>query len=470
MFSCPRICVASTGGGCGKTLLSLGLARLWKNKGFIVKPFKKGPDYIDAAWLAAAAGQPATNLDPFFLTQDHLAGLFQASISKIQGQPVALLEGNRGLYDGLNETGDCSTAQVARAIACPILLSINCEKATRTVAALLNGLTSFEPGLEFAGVVLNRIGSARHEVSLRRAIEANTDLKVLGAMPRMQSNPLPERHMGLACEGTRQDAVLDEIASFVARYCDAGAILALACAAAPLAEPATLPAPVRASGPKAAIGIVKDEALWFYYPENIAALEASGCQISFLSLFDQGPENLKKWQNIDGLYLGGGFPEDFAAEISRSPWLAAIREYIESDMPVYAECGGMILLCDTLQAKGQAWKMAGVFPADAQWLPRPQGLGYVKAKVVAANPWYPAGLVMPGHEFHYTRLVWKKAPQNLALRLERGAGLYDCNGKAADGAFVRNAWGSWLHIFAPAVPEWAQAFARLAGSFHAGRN
>ncbi|MBD5641208.1 MAG: AAA family ATPase, partial [Desulfovibrio sp.] len=182
LASYPRICITSTGGGGGKTLLSLGLCRAFRQAGLDVKPFKKGPDYIDAAWLTGAAAEPATCLDPFFMDGPGLRKLFSSSMA---GHDLAIIEGNRGLFDGLNESGVCSTSQVARSLECPIIICIDCAKSTRTIAAVLNGLANFEPGLDFAGVVLNRVGSPRHASSLRAAINANTELKILGCLPRL---------------------------------------------------------------------------------------------------------------------------------------------------------------------------------------------------------------------------------------------------------------------------------------------
>lgn len=439
----------------------------------MVKPFKKGPDYIDAAWLSAAAHQDATNLDPFFLDASRIRELFIHGMENagLANRPIALIEGNRGLYDGLNETGTCSTAQVARTLDSPILLCINCEKATRTIAALLAGLVSFEPGLLFAGVVLNRVGSSRHEMSLRLAIEANTDLKILGVLPRLSPNPLPERHMGLAngshARDESLDGLLDNMAELVDRHCDVRAIMECAKAAPPMQYPAareSIPPSLHTSD--ARIGIVKDNALWFYYPENITALRQQGIHTTFITLLEDSRNNREEWNNLDGLYLGGGFPEDYARELASSPYLALIREYVEADMPVYAECGGMIVLCKQLRVKDKAWPMAGIFPAEAEWCAKPQGLGYVQAKVVCKNFYYPLGAELLGHEFHYTRCSWQVQDFPMALELERGAGLAANAGeKAMDGAITRQTWGSWMHIFAPAVPCWAENFAKLARDF-----
>lgn len=465
----PRICVSATGGGAGKTMLALGLGRAWRDRGRTVLPFKKGPDYIDAAWLAVACSQPATNLDPWFLPVDDLCHLFISNMM-LHSDSIALVEGNRGLYDGLNETGSCSTAQVARAIDCPILLCIDCSKVSRTVAAILHGLITFETGLRFAGVILNRIGSPRHESSVRRAIEANTDLPVLGAIPRLAANLLPERHMGLASFGRSLneniEQILSELAALVCSHCDVDAILEATLAAPPFkcAAVEAVPTIIKKSRSAPAIGFVRDDALWFYYQENLVALEQAGANLREISLFS----DTQTWADLDGIYLGGGFPEDFCEQISNSPQLQKLADCAARGMPIYAECGGLIVLCAGIERENKFFPMANVFDATVEWLPRPQGLGYVEAKVVGTNPFYPIGYVLRGHEFHYSRLKLASGP--FALELVRGAGIWrDSHGMAYDGIVHNNVWGSYLHIFAPAVPCWAPAFTAMASTWRRSR-
>lgn len=458
----PRLCISSTSGGGGKTMLSLGLARALTEDGIAVKPFKKGPDYIDAAWLSAACGRPCVNLDPFFMEPEALRRLFAANMPS-DPDCAALLEGNRGLYDGLNETGECSTALVARSIDCPIVLSINCVKVTRTVAAIIKGLTSFESGLNFAGVVLNRVGSSRHESALRQVLEANTDLPVLGAIPRLHGNLLPERHMGLACHGGSLsdglEQILAKLARMVREYCDVQGLLACARSAAPLAcaSGAARETVAVNCGSRPVIGYVQDEALWFYYPENLQALRDAGCELRRLSFFSR-PED---WESLHGLYLGGGFPEDYARAISESPQLDTLRRLAEDDLPIYAECGGLIVLCNDLSCKGELWPMAGIIPAGVCWRKHPAGLGYVSGEICGENAFFPIGMVIKGHEFHYCTCDFPGQQPGPALRLHRGCGLWRDSG-AFDGYAQGNLWASFTHIFAPAVPIWARNFAKLA--------
>ena len=525
----PRLCVSAASGGGGKTLLTLGLARAFRQAGLAVKPFKKGPDYIDAAWLGRAAGMPATNLDPFFLAPGELAELLGRSMDAVrrEGAPpgvptsqgaalLGLVEGNRGLFDGLDAEGSCSTARLARALACPLLLCLDATKMTRTAAALLAGLTTFEPGLTFCGVVFNRVGSPRHAAALRRAMAARLDLPVLGVLPRLAKNPLPERHMGIASRGgdlaDEAEALLDDLARLVREHVEVEAVLAAARNAPPLpgvetgeventAEVAAasrevekspagvewprstagaacaVPSPRRHRRPR--IGYARDAAFWFYYPENLAALEAAGAETVPLALTDAPNAEKALWETLDGLYLGGGFPEDFLPRLSGAPVLETLAALSRAGLPVYAECGGLLLLSQGMEREDAFWPLAGVLPLRALWTARPQGLGYVEAQVRQANPFFPVGLVLRGHEFHYSRCVREPGAPAPALALRRGTGMGACaddaredaaDGGAGDGLVCGNTWGAYTHIFAPAVPCWAPRVAAAAAAWRAARS
>lgn len=546
--SSARICISALSGGGGKTLLSLGLARAFSRQGLAVQPFKKGPDYIDAAWLSLAAGRQASNLDPYFLPPARLRALFRHVMER-SGARLALLEGNRGLFDGMDVRGSCATAELARTLDCPVLLSLDCTKMTRTAAALVAGVRNFEPGLRLAGVVLNQVASARHEGILREAITTYTDVPVLGAIPRLRENPLPERHMGLAslCGdelSPQAQEILEKLADVVRDHVDMERVLALAddlpalpeepdfwdeaawagegavapsgagrsaaChagmasaagageareavmaagtlsgralqttvpekpqadSAAGMVAGACLPracCPADSPEPAPRIGYVRDRALWFYYEENLEALRRAGAELVRLSLLDDAP-----WPELDGLYLGGGFPEDWARELAASPHLARLATLAGEGLPIYAECGGFMVLASALERDGQRWPMSGIFPVETRFCPKPQGLGYVRADVVLPNPYFPQGSVLRGHEFHYSLCHEPAAVSGRlehALRLRKGTGMgRDAAGHGRDGLVSGRVWAAYCHIFAPAVSGWAPRFVDLARCYRRER-
>ena len=534
----PRLCVSALSGGGGKTLLSLGLTHALAAQGHAVKAFKKGPDYIDAAWLAMASGRPATNLDPYMLGPEQLKALFVHAMYKTQAQTgcpevLGVIEGNRGLFDGMDVAGSCSTAELARMLACPIILSINCTKMTRTTAALVHGMTTFERGLHFAGVVLNQVGTARHEDLLRKVIEEYTDVRVLGVLPRLKENPLPERHMGIASCGDalspQARAVLETLGNFVGQHVNLDEVMAAAraadadadgprantaaeaaeqfwSAAAPTLTCVTaqtsvgsvvtpaLATPNAQDATRPRIAYVRDSALWFYYEENLEALERAGAELVRLEVV--GP-NSGHWPvlrgsgqpaaggEIDGLYLGGGFPEDCAAALSASPQLHKLAAWADAGLPIYAECGGFMLLSQGIERDGKLWPMSGIFPVVAQFCPKPQGLGYVRGTVTADNPFFPQGMEILGHEFHYSCCRWQGPAPAHAMLLRKGQGMgpymgpymgqgqygqgispdVGKKGQNIDGLLRRNVWASYTHIFAPAIPCWATNFVVAARRF-----
>jgi cobyrinic acid a,c-diamide synthase len=479
---CPRVIIAGLNGGSGKTITSLGLVRCWVRLGKAVKPFKKGPDYIDAKWLSLAAGVPATNLDPFLLSKPMLQSLFWTSTASYEG---ALIEGNRGIFDGKDLSGSTSTAELARIIDAPVVLVMDCTKMTRTAAALIRGVMDFEPDLRIAGVILNRTANDRHRAVLRDAIEHYTGLPVLGALPRLKENPLPERHMGLISdqEYALSQTALDTAADLVQRHVDVARIWTIACSAAPLQEDGlsradtedaadrrhpTAPlrnvweAAVRAlplDRPSVRIGYVRDAALWFYYEENLEALRRAGAELVPLSLLKQ-----ETWPALDGLYLGGGFPETMAAQLAAN---AVVRHQVKASaqdgMPIYAECGGLMYLGRSLVYQDHLYPMADVLPVTTRLCDRPQGLGYLEATVTAENPYHPLGSVIRGHEFHYSEcIIDSDAKPVYCLRIAKG---YGGMGSDRDGLIVGKVFASYLHLFALGEPHWAVRFVQAADRF-----
>jgi cobyrinic acid a,c-diamide synthase len=472
----PRLVLAGLSGGAGKTILTLGICRAFATAGLRVRPFKKGPDYIDAAWLGLAAGRDATNLDPFLLPESRLPSLF---LEKSQDVDISVIEGNRGLFDGMDVAGSCSTAALAKTLAAPVVLALDVTKMTRTAAAIVAGVASFEPGLTLAGVIANRTAGPRHREIVRASIESLSHVPVLGLLPKISENPIPERHMGLVSnrEHGGVDAILDNLADIISQNVDLDRLLAIARAAPPLpdagdAAPSDVPAPASVAGRRPVIGVVRDAALWFYYPENFEALERAGATLAFVSLLSDEP-----WPDLDGLYLGGGFPETQAERLSANTQTRnRVAAFAKAGMPIYAECGGFMYLCRGLDVDGRFHPMAGIFPVITTLCARPQGLGYSKARVVRENPFHPVGTLLQGHEFHYSKCEPElrsgsdaptdlPGPEAFALSMERGVGMH----AGCDGLLFRNTFAAYTHIHAEGTPHWATRFVAATTAYAKGK-
>lgn len=449
--------MAGLGGDSGKTLVSLGLAGALAARGLAVSPFKKGPDYIDAGWLEAATGRPGRNLDAFLMAPPALG----EAVSRGLPAELLLVEGNRGLYDGLDARGASSTAELAKTLRAPVLLVVDVTKKTRTVAALVLGCASLDPEVNLAGVILNRVATPRQEKVIREALGEIGAPPVVAALPRLRGDdPLPGRHLGLvtAVEHPRRRGALETARRTVEEHADLDGILALA-AAAPAAELPTLGE--EAPGAPFRVGVFRDEAFSFYYPENLEALEAQGAEIVPVS-----PLAEERLPDLDALYLGGGFPEEYAERLAANrPLRRAVRLAAEGGLPVYAECGGLMYLANELLARGRRHPMAGVLDLVVELRRRPQGHGYVVAEVERACPFFARGTLLRGHEFHYSRAVDGADRSRSVLRLDRGEGL----GGGRDGIAKGRIWASYTHLHALGTPEWARGLAAAARGYRADR-
>ena len=443
--------IAGLAGDAGKTLVSLAVILLARRAGAGVRAFKKGPDYIDPAWLGWACGRPARNLDTYLMGFDRAVDSF-ARHADAAG--LNLIEGNRGLHDGVDARGTDSTAALARALSAPVILVVNAAKATRTAAASVLGCRAMDPKLRIAGVVLNRIASERHAAVTREAIEEVCGIPVLGALPRTEENLLPGRHLGLVapqeCAGMAE--LEREIVEFAEGRLDLEAILKIAADVAAPAPPAGMAA--AGGGERVRIGYLNDAAFSFYYPENLEALEAAGAELVRISslLPNALPRGLR------ALYIGGGFPETHAAVLAaNTELLGSIRAAAAAGMPIWAECGGLMALARAIRWRGDRWAMAGVLPFEVEVLARPQGHGYTTLRVDRPNAFLPVGTELRGHEFHYSRIAEGERPET-ACAVLRGAGCYD----GRDGVIAGNVWAGYTHLHATGTPEWAPALVRAA--------
>ncbi len=459
----PRLVVAAMRGGAGKTTLSVGLAAAWKRQRKNVAPFKKGPDYIDAAWLSLAADRECRNLDLFLMGRAKVLASF---VKTAHPTDVALIEGNRGLYDGADAEGHSSTAELAKLLRAPVILVVDGNKITRTAAALVLGCMKLDPAVEIRGVVLNRIAGARHERILRQAIREVCQIPVLGAVPRVDHFPFMERHLGLIPpqEHYWVDKALEKSAQLAETFLDLEELWAIAHGACPFPEVPEAKSECStgpAQGGQPVIGVMKDSAFQFYYPENLEALKERGARILAVSALKE-----RALSPVDALYIGGGFPETHAEYLAENrPFRESLRKAIEKGLPVYAECGGFMFLGERLAIRGQEFPMAGALPVSFVMEKRPQGHGYTEVEVEGENPFFPVGSCFRGHEFHYSRIVSFPEKGHFAFRMKRGTGI---DGKR-DGLCHRNVMASYTHLHSLATPEWAEALIRKALGFRLNR-
>ncbi len=415
----PRLMVSGLRGGSGKTVLTLGLIRSWRKRGFRVLPFKKGPDYIDPAWLALAAREKCRCVDTFLMGSDQARAVLESgSVPSV----VSLIEGNRGLFDGVDTAGTHSTAELAKLVKSPVVLVVDCTKATRTVAAMVLGCTTLDPEVNLVGVVLNQVGSARQEKLVRQAVEEYTGVSVLGAIPRVPELRLRERHLGLVppSEHPQGEQMLAAVLAAVEEHVDVDRLFEIAGTAEPLetAEHAD-EAPIIVGDERPRIGVVRDSAFSFYYPENLEQLERLGAELVFINALEDA-----ELPPVDALYIGGGFPETHAARLAdNESFRQSIRDHVERGLPVYAECGGLTFLGDGIVMDGITYPMAGVFPVRFEIAARPVGHGYAVMEVDQANPFFDVGTTIRGHEFRYSRaLDYEPGTIKTAARVVRGKG------------------------------------------------
>ncbi len=448
--------VAGLSGGSGKSVVSVGLIAALAQRGEVAG-FKKGPDYIDAGWISKAAGRPCYNLDPYLMEWDEIYYSWYRGIGEAS---FALVEGNRGLYDGVNVEGGFSSAELARKLKVPVILVVNCSKTTRTVAAQVLGCINFEPDVSICGVILNQIVNPRHEQVIRQSVEKYTGLPVLGIVPRLKKDIFPMRHLGvLPCAETDLAAdTVCELAELARDNFDLDKICRLTSVSNSFAgEPSLLPerGAIQSGEARVRIGVIRDAAFQFYYQENLDALAGSGAELVMIDALaaSELPE-------IDALYIGGGFPETNIRELSANlSFMRSLRDKIESGLPVYAECGGLIFLGRELFMDGESFPLVGVFPVGFTMSAKPQAHGYSIFRVDRKNPYHEVGSRVKGHEFRYSVVnLEDDVDIELCFSMERGTGF--TSGK--DGLKYKNVIALYTHIIAGRNSVWPQKMVQAA--------
>lgn len=440
--------IAAAHKSSGKTSLSIGLCTSLAARGLAVQPFKKGPDYIDPLWLSQAAGRDCVNLDFYTQSRQELDDCFGNAMF---GADVGLIEGNKGLFDGLDLDGSNSNAALAKQLGSPVILVLDTQGMTRGVAPLILGYQAFDPQLNIAGVILNKVGGRRHEAKLRAVIEHYTDVPVIGAVQRSPDMHISERHLGLvpSNEAGESLAQIERMGRQVADQVDLQRLMDLSQPfEGQLDQKST-----RAFAEPVRIGIARDSAFGFYYNDDLDALRAAGADLVFFS-----PLEDVELPNVDALIFGGGFPETHMSALQENQTLIEqIRRFVESDRAVYAECGGLMYLSRSLTWGAKQSRMAAVIPADVVMHERPQGRGYVRLKTTDAHPWMEAGREVAAHEFHYSAL--SHAPGlggdiRYAFKVERGTGV---DGQH-DGIRYRNLLANYAHMRDTQSNRWASGF------------
>jgi len=461
----PRIIIAALKGGSGKTIFSLGLLAAWRDQGLQVAPFKKGPDFIDAGWLTCAAGRPCHNLDSFMMDKDQILRSFFANSNQAD---VSVIEGNRGLFDGLDIERRCSTAELAKCLNAPVILIVDVTMATRTVAAVVKGCQIFDPGLNIAGVILNRVAGFRQEALITKSIERYCGIDVVGTVPKLKENCFPERHMGLVPHQERNHAEKAVIWTKrkVQKHLQLDRILKIAKDVEPIGarfqHHELVPvSQVKNDSPR--IGFIRDNAFWFYYPENLDQLKRMGADLIQINSISQ-----KALPPLDALYIGGGFPEVQAKALSdNQAFRSSLKTEIDKGLPVYAECGGFMYMGENLLLDGKTYPMVGAVPVDFVLQNKPHGHGYTIMEVVRPNPYYPIGEILKGHEFHYSKaILTKKGQTEFLFKVSRGRGV---DGRR-DGICRKNLLATYTHLHAAGCPLWAKSLFRAAQNYKNAMN
>jgi len=437
----PGLLIAAPSSGSGKTSLTLGLMAAYKRRGLEVAPFKVGPDYIDPGHHRAICGRPSDNLDSWFCSQQQLQDTFAAGCA---GAEIAIVEGVMGLFDGVSgDSEEGSSAQIAKWLGLPVLLLVDAKAQARSFAALVKGFCDFDPELKVAGVIANRVGSERHAELLREAVASTPGLPpLLGCLPRQEDIVLPERHLGLVTADDLSGEHGDKLAEWVEQHLDLEKLRQLASSSVDVCGAATEVATVK----KVRIGIARDRAFSFYYPENLRLLEQAGAElVPFSPLEDE-----KLPEYLAGLYLGGGYPELHADKLAENISLRRqIAAAAAADLPIYAECGGFMFLC----AEIDGLPMSGVFPASAKMLPCRRALGYRQVELTGDSLLGSAGTTVRGHEFHYSEVEMPAAVER-CYRLSRRGGKQ----LGTEGYRINNVIGSYLHLHFGSNPQVVENF------------
>lgn len=454
----PRLMISAARKSSGKTMVSLGIECHLAGRGVDIRSFKKGPDYIDPMWHKLASGKECYNLDPYLTGSQACLDSFLRNTGE---HSLALIEGNHGLHDGMALDGSDSSAGLAGMLKAPVLLVVDSRKTNRGIAALVMGMQMMPPQVNIAGVILNQVRNSRQGEKQKTAIEHFCNVPVLGVIPADEELLIAERHLGLTTVDESSDALkfIQGAAEKVAHYCDMNEISSLFYQAPPIQAVRSVPVH-REIEVRARIGVFRDAAFCFYYPDNLGALRDNGAELVFIDSL-----RVNALPDVDALYLGGGFPESFLDVLSSNRGLLnEVYERVESGMPLYAECGGLIYLCRSASYGGKKYPLAGLLPFDIGFQHSPAGHGYLDLTSITDSAWFRKDVSVRVHEFHYSKPLVPDVPASFQFEVNRGYGI---TGKH-DGVLYRNLFASFAHLHAAVHPGWAEAFVAMASAFREG--
>lgn len=436
-----RVILAGTGSAVGKTTISTGIMKALSEK-YNVQPFKVGPDYIDPSYHTLATGNTSRNLDSFFMSPSQIRDSYNKAM---EGKDMAVIEGVRGLYEGIDSIDDTgSTASVAKALDAPVILIINSRSLVKSAAALVIGFRELDKDINIAGVILNKVKNKSHYLKTKRSIEEITGVEVIGGIKRDDKIAINQRHLGLvpAVEKKNSLAHIDSWSEMIKESIDLDRLVEIM-KGAPKVSSNLEPIWNRLNRQKVKIGVAFDEVFNFYYKENIESLEANGAKVEYFSPLKD--ENLP---DVDGIYIGGGYPELFSKELAdNKTMISDIKQFHLNDRPIFAECGGLMYLMNSIHDD----RMVGAYPYKSVLTDRVQALKYTITEVQEDNIISKKGEIINGHEFHYSKVLVDEGnlKNKLAFKILRGKGSYNNQ----DGFMERNTLASYVHTHVAAMPN-----------------
>lgn len=434
-----RIILAGTGSAVGKTTISTGIMKALSEK-YNVQPFKVGPDYIDPSYHTLATRNTSRNLDSFFMSQSQIRDSYNKAM---ENKDLAIIEGVRGLYEGIDSINDIgSTASVAKALDAPVILIINSRSLVKSAAALVLGFKELDKEVNIAGVILNKVKNKNHYLKTKRSIEEITNVEVIGGIERNDKITIDQRHLGLVPAVERENSInhINNWSEVIKQSIDLDRLVEIM-KEAPKINSNLEPIWNKLNKEKVKIGVAYDEVFNFYYKENIESLEANKAKIEYFS-----PLKDECLPDVDGIYIGGGYPELFSKELSNNKtMLKDIKDFHLADRPIFAECGGLMYLMNSIHDD----KMSGIYPYKSILTDRVQALKYTITEVQEDNIISKKGEVINGHEFHYSKVLVDNLQNKLAFKITRGKGSYNNQ----DGFMSRNTLASYVHTHVAAMPD-----------------